>query len=284
VHLEFLASRVARGLAAATVFVGLAMQAAAAEQMVFAGQTLNIEPPAGYCALDRSRAAEASLLAAQEGAQRDANRIALAFAECNDLAKARESGTYDLAAYGMVLVPLQHGNVVKYTGSRPAFVADAAKQFGDFDADKAMETAKARIKESGVTVTGLRMLGVLAKDDTALYLGVTLDGVADASGGSPQRVLGIVALTLVNEIAVSINIYQAGANEDAIPAMIARDKAIVAALIAANADLEAQSMRWVVMGIDFSGVGSAALTGALIGALVGVVLFLMKRLRKRGAS
>ena len=283
-HLQFLASRVARGLAAAIVFVGLAMQAAAAEQMVFAGQTLNIEPPAGYCALDRSRAAEASLLAAQEGAQRDANRIALAFVECNDLAKARQSGTYDLAAYGMVLVPLQHGNVVKYTGSRSGFVAEAAAHFGDFDADKAIETAKARIKESGVTVTGVRMLGVLAKDDAALYLGVTLDGVADASGGSPRRVLGIVAFTLVNEIAVSINIYQAGASEDAIPAMIAQDKANVAALIAANANLEAESRRWVVMGIDLSGVARAALMGAAAGALVGAVLFLLKRLRKGGTG
>ncbi|HVM81049.1 MAG TPA: hypothetical protein VMU06_18660 [Stellaceae bacterium] len=283
-HLQFLASRVARGLAAAIVFVGLAMQAAAAEQMVFAGQTLNIEPPAGYCALDRSRAAEASLLAAQEGAQRDANRIALAFVECNDLAKARQSGTYDLAAYGMVLVPLQHGDVVKYTGSRSGFVAEAAAHFGDFDADKAIETAKARIKESGVTVTGVRMLGVLAKDDAALYLGVTLDGVADASGGSPRRVLGIVAFTLVNEIAVSINIYQAGASEDAIPAMIAQDKANVAALIAANANLEAESRRWVVMGIDLSGVARAALMGAAAGALVGAVLFLLKRLRKGGTG
>jgi len=283
-HLQLLASRSARWLAAVSIAAALAAQAASAEQMVFAGQTLDIEPPAGYCAVDRGRAAEASLLAAQEGAQRDANRIALVFVECRDLAKARESGTYDLSDYGMVLLPLQRGNVVKYTGTRPGFVAEAAKQFGDFDADKALETAKARIKEAGVTVTGMRMLGVLGRDDTALYLGIALDGAADAAGRSPQRVLGIIALTVVNEIAVSINVYRAGASEDAIPAMIAQDKANVAALIAANAGLEAESRRWVVMGIDLSGVGDAALTGAAIGALVGAVLFLLKRWRKSGAS
>ena len=140
------------------------------------------------------------------------------------------------------------------------------------------------MKEAGVSVGGIKILGLLAKDDVALYVGVSAEGIADPAGGGQHRVLGIVALTLVNEIAISVNIYRADVADDAIPEMIARDKANAAALVAANAESEAQSQRWVVGGIDLSGVGTAALTGALIGGLVGVVLYFVRRLRKGGSS
>jgi len=277
-------SRAAMGFAVALVCVGIPGHAARAEQTVLAGQTLNVDAPSGYCAVDRSRSAEASLVESMEKVQAGSNKVVLMFIECAALAKSRASGNYDLSSYGVMLSPTPHGDIIKYSGNRQDYVEEVAKQFPDFDAAKAMETAQARIKESGVSVTGIKMLGLLAKDDTALYVGVSLEGVADPSGGAPHRVLGMIALTLVNEIPISVNIYRADAADDAITGMIAQDKANVAALIAANASLETESRRWIIGGIDLSGVGSAALIGAAIGAAVGAVLYLVKKLRKSGSS
>jgi len=281
---EGIGRRAARALALAAA-VALAGHAARAERMVFAEQPIEVTAPSGYCALDRSKATEATILDTFGKTQGDTNKIALIFVDCKALETSRQSGNYDLSRYGMILVPTPRGTVPKYAaGTRSDYIDEMSKQFPDFDATRAVEQAKARLNTAGVTVNGLQMLGVLAKDDTAIYLGVVAEGVVDPSDNRQHRVLGIVGLTLVNEIPVSVNIYRTDAGDDAVAAMIAEDKANVAALIAANADLEAQSARWRVMGIDLGGVGAAALTGAAIGGAIGLVLYLIRKLRKSGTS
>ena len=277
-----------RRAALALALVGtlaLAGHAARAEQVVLAGQTVEVAPPSGYCALDRGRTSEAAILDTLEKAQGGTNRIVIVFVDCKALDTSRQSGKYDLSRYGMILTPTPNGDQSKYSeGTRQDYVAELGKQFPDFDPASAVEAAKTRLKAAGMSVGSVRMLGLLAKDETAIYLGVSAEGVADPSDNSQHRVLGILGLTLVNEIPISINIYRSDAGDDAIAGMIAEDKANIAALIAANAATEAESARWRVMGIDLGGVGTAALTGAAIGGLIGLVLYFIRRLRKSGTS
>ncbi|MGE5203060.1 MAG: hypothetical protein ACM3O6_13445, partial [Acidobacteriota bacterium] len=201
---------------AAAACAAMASHAARGDQLELAGQTVIVEAPPGYCAFDRNRPAEAARIEAQEKGQAEVNRLALAFVDCQDLAKDRETGNYDFSKYGMILVPLQSGQVRKAAGlSRQEYVQRVAKQFPAFDAADAIETAKKRLTDTGVSVNGVRMLGVLAQDDTALYFGIGLDGVGNTEQGTQHRVLGIVGLTLVNQVPISVNLYRVDAGDDA---------------------------------------------------------------------
>ena len=270
---------------AAAACVAIAGHAARAEQLVLAGQSVVVEAPAGYCALDRNRPEEAARIEAQEKGQAGLNRLVLAFVDCADLAKSRETGTYDYSKYGMTLVPLQSGEVSKAMGlSRREYVQAVAKQLPAFDAAAAIENARKRLNDAGASVNGVRMLGVLAQDDTALYFGIGLDGIGNAAQGTQHRVLGVVGLTLVNQVPMSMNLYRVDAEDDAIPELLAEDKASVAALLQANGGAEAVAERWVFMGIDLSGVAGAALIGGLAGALIGAIGYLLKRRRGGGGA
>jgi hypothetical protein len=268
---------------AAAACAAIASGAARADQLVLAGQTVAVEAPPGYCAFDRNRPEEAARIEAQEKAHAGLNRLVLAFVDCQDLARNRQSGDYDFASYGVILVPLQSGEVRKATGvTRREFVQKAAQQFPGFDPGDAIETAKKRLNDAGAAVNGVRMLGVLAQDDTALYFGIGLEGVGNAEQGTQHRVLGIVGVTLVNQVPISINLYRVDAEDSAIPELLARDRASVEALLQANAGVEADAERWVVMGVDLGGVANAALIGGLAGALVAAVGYLLRRRRGSG--
>jgi hypothetical protein len=271
---------------------------------VLAGQAVVVEAPPGYCAFDRNRPEEAVRIEMQEKGQAGYNRLALAFVDCQELAKDRETGDYEYSKYGMILVPLRDGKVTKAADLSPReYVETAARQFSAFDPAHAIEAARARLSDAGASVNGVRMLGVLAQDDTALYFGIGLDGVGNAEQARQHRVLGVVGMTLVNQVPMSINLYRVDAEADDIPGLLAQNRASVAALLQANAGaaplaqdkagsqavpprgdtgVEAASDSWAWLGFDLSGVAIAALIGGLVGALVGGIAYVLRRRRGGG--
>src|SRR5581483_10454632 len=94
-------------------------------------------------------------------------------------------------------------------------------------------------------------------------------------------VVGVTAMTLVNEIPLSLNLYQVDGGADAVPALLAAQQANIDALLAANAPAEAAAPGSAPAAAGGARMVSGAVEGALIGAGVALVLVLLALLFRR---
>jgi len=221
-----------------------ALGSARAEQFQFAGRSLEIEPPQGYCALDRSHPDEAQMLDLQERLQKRQNRVAMMFLECQDLAQRRAGNADDPQRYGMVLIPQPQGEVRAIPDmTRAEFVAAVAKPLPQLDADALSRDIGDQVGQAvpGATVNNVKLLGVLKQDARAVYVGVSVGGMSQDGKTVSDGAVGITAITLVNQIPVSLNLYRVKGGAEAIPGLLADQQRNVDALIAANAASEPPS-------------------------------------------
>ncbi len=271
------ARRTMRGLALGLA-VAMAASLAAAEKRQFAGQSLELAAPQGFCQLDPAQPRDRIAIQNMEQLQAGRNAVALLFADCGELGDFR-AGKLDLIPHGgSILLPLQEGEVVAARGyTREKFLAEATAQFPSMDMAAVKEEVTERIKKAGGSVEAaqLEMLGSLRQDETAIYLGF----LNRASEANASAVLSINAMTLVNLLPVSIVMVSPYAGEATIQDLLDRERRALLDLIAANAatDGSAQAGRW--LGVDWRSVGAAALTGAVIASLAFGLVALIRRRR-----
>jgi len=260
------------GVASITFLVlaaGLGISAARAEALTLGGRTVILEPPAGYCALDPERQNEADLIAFNEKMQQPRNHVVMQLADCGELEEFRAGKRQSFDRYGQYFVPVTDGAVTPAAGyTRAAYLAEAARELPKLDSGALMDEVTAKLRESVSDVTSAHFLGVLQQDDAGLYLGIAVGQVSVGDQAVSAGAMGVVGLTLVNQISVSLGLYQAHAGAEAVPALVEKIRQTLAATVTANAEIEARegalSGGW--HGIDLKTLLIAGLIAAALAA------------------
>jgi hypothetical protein len=260
---------------------------ASAETLTLAGRTVSLEPPAGYCALDPARPNEAELIAFNEKMQQPRNHVLMQLADCDELADFRNGKRDKFIRYGQYFTPVSDGTVKALAGyTRASFLAEGAKELPKLDSAALVDEVAAKLREgAGGAVAGAKFLGVLNEDDAGLYLGIAVGNVSVGNQTVSAGAMGIVGLTLVNQISVSLGLYQANVGPEAVPDMLSRVRQTLGSIVRANADNEARdSPRYLWHGFDLEAIARQALIGGLIGAVIGLAGWAWTRFRKNRAG
>ena len=215
-----------------------------AEDFKLADRVVSVEPPAGYCALDRRAPDEGVLFDVQE--QTNTARALAIHVECRalDAYRAGEAFVEDLSPSVSITAGLQNGQPVIVGMQREEFNAAmeaALRSLSDEQMEalskESGERMVATIKErlgshySDVEYRGLKYLGVLGRDETAVYMGT----VSQLSlGGKPWTETGVAATTLINGAAITVSYAEPGDKPEAIGAVLAQVRRITRELIALN--------------------------------------------------
>ena len=185
-------------------------QSLRADTFTVADRSLSVDLPAGYCALDRSDPVENQMFEVMERIQAGTNRVLLVFYDCEELASLRrgESDTFD--RYGQVLTP---SGEQAYPGiSRQIYFGELRKVF-----DQAFAIGAQRGQENvarvlpDMAIGEARSLGIVYEDDAALYAGMA---EKISFGGGEFTVAVIIAMTMIKDVPISVNLYQPYAGDD----------------------------------------------------------------------
>ena len=209
--------------------------AAQAETVTFAGRDVVVAPPASYCALEKRRASDALLIQGLERGNAGRNALLLAFVDCESLVRWRRGEVSTFARWGQVLATLQDGEARPLPSVRRAeMVRAVAQALPHVEWQKLTGEIEDRLAKvgTGVQLESLTPLGVVHRDDSAVYHGLMLPLVLPDA--SRTIVAGIVALTLVNEVMVTITLYRPFVDQGTITNLLDEQRGNIDALIRAN--------------------------------------------------
>ncbi|HSF04716.1 MAG TPA: hypothetical protein VLG10_02900 [Methylomirabilota bacterium] len=223
------------GLAASLVAV-LGGPAAGAKDTHVAsvlGANVVLSIPKGYCALDKNSRADNQPLSLLEEANTGRNIILLMFADCKQLQRFRTTGQ-SLSNSGVYMAPASARHPVKMPRAR--FVTEIASAFKRQRqlVDQGHEEGKRRVSQQdvGVEVEQVVNLGLLHSDDTAAYTGIVQTLQVEGSG--KVQVAIVTGITLVRERVISVNLSADYSGHDTVTGLLAAQRELVKALIAAN--------------------------------------------------
>ena len=207
---------------------------AAADIYTVAQRTLEVETPSAYCRLDRTKTAEDELFRAIEEVNANLNRVLSVFVDCEELAQWRQGIMAAIERYGQVLTPAKE---VAYAGlPRRVFLDELQKVMGSAFVS-GLEQGRDRMAAvlPNLKLGEVRSLGLLAVDDLAIYA-----GMAELLAGSDgNRVIaGVVAMTLINEVPISVNLYRTYEGPESIEALLIEQRQFLQGLMAGNKTVE----------------------------------------------
>jgi hypothetical protein len=265
-------------LGSAALFLLAVTSTAQAERLTLGGRTVVLEPPAGYCALDPARPEEAKLIDFNEQMQQPRNHVAMQLADCGELEEFRAGKRPSFERYGQYFVPVVDGAVKPVPDyTRAAFLAEGARELPKLDSGALMDEVTAKLRESaGGDVAGAKFLGVLQQDEAGLYLGIAVGQISAGDQAVSAGAIGVVGLTLVNQVSVSLGLYRAHAGAEAVPDLLAKIRQTLAATLQANAEIEAREAAPRPSGIDLR----TPLIAALLAAFAGAALWTWARRRR----
>ena len=185
-------------------------------QQVFAGKSINLPIPAGYCAMPNDTPRGKAFYESQNKLKAGMYIVALVFAKCEELPMREANPPYQrIRNMGSYLFYLSDGNQALIWKTRKAFldqVAARAKVRGGTLMDDAELQAALN--------ANLNKPGTEMKDDNEAFAGVdgnaaffaTITTVSYPNGSETNA--GFTALTLVNGIPVGVNLYDELADSD----------------------------------------------------------------------
>jgi len=227
-----MASRMFRHLApiiAATVCLLFSGGLRAASYEV-AGRSVAVELPPEYCAVDEGIRAERELHEVIQQINAGMNRVLVVFVDCRELLSWRRGEIDALTRYGQVLTPARE--TVFGDLHMSAFLGELRKVMDEaFAAGLQDGRSRALAVVPDLEVGEVRSLGVLAQDETAIYAGMA---ELLERGGGRLVMAGVVSMTLVNHVAVSVNLYRPYRDPASVEALLAEQKRFVRELLRRN--------------------------------------------------
>jgi hypothetical protein len=229
----------------ALVCVAAGLGGASAADFRLGNRTLAVEPPAGYCAMDRRAPLEGPLFEAQEKASPTIRVLAL-HVDCRKLDAYRGEEAYleDLAPSILVLASLHEGEPMVVGLPREQF--NEAMEVGMRSitesqvqemATQSSETLLAVLKEklgphyADIRYVGTQYLGILGRDETAVYMGQ----IAKLSlAGTPWTETAVSASTLVNGVVITVSYAEPGDRPEAVGDILTQVRQFTRDLIALN--------------------------------------------------
>jgi len=276
----------ARLILATLLAASIGASAARSETLMLGGRTVIVEPPSSYCALDPARPAEADLIAFNEKMQRPRNHVVMQLASCDELADFRAGKRESFDRYGQIFTAASDDAVKSVVGySRAEFLTEAARELPKLDSGPLIDEVTNKLRQTaGSDVSGIRFLGVLKQDGSGIYFGVAI-GDTPLANQPVASTMGVVGLTLVNQVSVSLGLYQINVGPEAMPGLLATVQQTLATLVQANVETEArEASGWFWYGFDLEGIARGALIGGLIVAAIGLAGWLVSRRRKNRAG
>lgn len=251
--------------------------AALADTVSVAGQDVVLVAPKGRCAFDRSQSAERSMIATLERANAGINDVLMVFGPCKTLEQSR-AGKGMPFSEGQILASYDNGAPRVFDGfSREQVLREVAATLPKLDWQALAQKMSDAWKSEGVNLptNSLSSLGVLATDADAIYFGVMMS--TKGPDGRPLAVAGVVGITLVNKVMLSINLYGPYADKSSVDALLKAQRENIRALIKANdapaaADAPSSGIDWQEVGI------SSAIGGGIFLLMIGLYVF-VQRLR-----
>jgi hypothetical protein len=202
------------------------------------GQTsVTLTAPSGQCELDPGQPSDARMLQITESTLASVgNRLLGFYADCkqlNDWRTGKRALLEDFAQY--------QTSIAAIDAPAPAVPAEAIKQLcsQQREASEKVVTGiatdmKARIEEAvrGVQLNQVRSLGVVAEDANACYAALVQRFKAET--GKDVTIMALFATTFVQGKLVLYYLYSPYRTAQTMPALLAKQKLNVAALLAAN--------------------------------------------------
>jgi len=190
---------------------------AAAENVHVGGRVLTINPPAGFCALDRDREDDAAIYDRMDTLMQGFGQLLTYWVDCSKLAAYRSGQSLRLTPYALVAAPMSAGHVLVEDIPRKRYLdvlegawarAGGAEklqaQIEGIVRERFADDA-ARNPQLGLVAGEMRVFGLLERDDLAVYVALgqrmSQDGddfiMAAVGGGS--IVAGVVTWVYVYE-------------------------------------------------------------------------------------
>ncbi len=254
---------------------------ASAETFKLGGRTVVLEPPKGFCALDPKRPKEAEIIALNEQMQQPRNHVILQLADCDELAGFRAGERQSFERYGQYFTPAS-ASTLKLTGyTRATYLAATAQELPKLDSSMLVDELTKKFHASGNDVAGARFLGVLDQDQAAIYLGLAFGTMSAGKRTVAASAIGVVGLTLVNNTSISLGLYQVNVGADSVPDLLQSVREQMAALVRANAAIEAREGRFLWHGLNLEEIARQAFYVAMMGIGAGFLGWLWLRHSKK---
>lgn len=211
------------------VFTLLSLQVEAGT-VILLGRPINTMLPTGYCEIG-THPADIELVKRTGDAIGSSNKILALFAECQELEDFRSGRRAMLDNYGQILAQTPKGQLRLLKGvSRSAFIQTISAELGDMPG--VFEKAFDRLKKFDPSFRSQENLGLLGSDSNGLYMGA-LTRMEDATG-HPRTIVGVVGMTLVKELSISINIYHAYSATLDLRGLLAHQQSVIADFVRVN--------------------------------------------------
>ena len=284
-----------------TLLVGFSAQAG---NFQIGSDEIKFEPGEGFCALNEEKSDfDRVMIDWQRKANADKNALIAIFANCARLAALRTGEGKKFGEYGILLSPYVKGQVQKLRGySRKVFLKAMANAIGggiNFDEG----SLNARLNDSldpllkrevgKIELTDTRLLGLLDKDDIALYTGI----IMNVKMGKEKTVnAGVMAMTLVNEYMVQYSLYSEFIDKRTIVMLLDRQKRISRTFVELNETLSnhikelpkkqssSGSEYQFTSGFNWGRIVEKGIAGAVIGGIFAAVVGLFGLFRRRKKS
>lgn len=205
-------------LAAVLMFVahGALPQSENAVVRTFAGNTVRLLIPPGYCLIEKATPQGASIYALQEQLNQGLSVIGAIFVDCNDWSKRTENPSHPLRRYGSYTFPLTKGQerLTPEEFSREKFLQAIIEKESiekglraDASRDELNHALQLKLQEADnqtELAVGQTIFGLLAIDDHAAYAAT---GQSVNHPTESVRIVSVLAVTILNGIIVQTNLY-----------------------------------------------------------------------------
>lgn len=214
----------------------------AGESYIVGSETFTFDPGTGYCPFDAlASAVDRTLLNWQSKSLKGSNILLGIFTTCEQLTALRNAQIKYMNRWSTLLAVLQKGRLAKVRGvSRSLFVDLMTKSMArgvDLDTETLSERlTKALpddvVKKIGkVGLSGARQLGVIYKDESALYFAYLLDfSIKDYK----RTIAGVTAMTLMKGYMVTFNNYREFVDTSTIEQLLKEARAVTRDMVARN--------------------------------------------------
>jgi hypothetical protein len=192
--------------------------------------------PEGYCEARRSTAYGSAAYAVLEKLNERRNRVLLLFANCRELELKARDPAYRIHQHGSYLAPMNDGKltVVPPGYTRAKLLEEMRDVLPKLSSGEVGDLAQQQIRDAELD-RQLQLSGTvvsyLAEDAAAVYAGISS---LVAMEGTKVRISCVTAITLVEDYIVSINLYDDFDPQASFSVLLAAQKGVAKALIAAN--------------------------------------------------
>jgi len=178
-------------------------QRAAAESVNVLGQQVLFSNPSGYCTLGES-AREVELMDLAKRSLAEGSRLVHAAVLCSELEDYRMGRREMLDHWLQIQLIGPKGNFQRIEMLREAFLSGLSKSTPRVNSAELNRRLKASFENSDVALTDMKF-DPIGRDGNAVYFSMRMNM---SVGESSRPVSGISAITILNSLPLSINVYE----------------------------------------------------------------------------